>query len=120
MKYVLLVFTLATVVSIAGCSKDEKPADPVTTTVVEPPAPTTTVAPPAVEDYCKAEAMEFSCMSAVYFYGKSCPNDGPVYVKDLAQMQELVRKSGQSVTITMKDGKFLEFGVGMSMPCKQL
>lgn len=102
---------------IVACqTKTEPPVvqPPVVNPPAEPPQP------PQVEEYYKAEGKQFMCMSAVYFYGKECPQGGPVYVKDLAEMHDLVTKTSQAVAIKMKDGSLKEIGVGFAMPCEEL
>ena len=110
-----LLLTVALLVLVGCQPKTEQPpvAQP---PVVQPPV----VEPPAEQEYCKAEGKQFSCMSALYFYGKECPAQGPVYVKDLEEMLMLVEKSGQAVDIKMKDGSIQHIGVGFAMPCEEL
>ena len=105
-----LFLTICLLFTVMACQP--KKEDP-----VQPPV---VVQPPQVEEYCKAEGKQFSCMSAMYFYGKECPDQSPVYVKDLEEMNSLVEKTGQSVSIKMKDGSLLKIGVGFAMPCEEL
>jgi hypothetical protein len=109
MKYLFVLFAIMAMVACE--KKDENP--PVNPPIVQPE-------PPKVDEFCKADGKQFACMSAMYFYGKECPDGGPVYVKDLVEMNELVAKTGQAVSIKMKDGSLLEIGVGFAMPCEEL
>jgi hypothetical protein len=111
------ILALVLLLTFVACEKKEdKPAPPVVPPIVEPQPPQ----PEPEQEYCKAEGKEFSCMSALYFYGKECPAQGPVYVKDMEEMKALVQKSGQAVLVKMKDGSEQFIGVGMPMPCEQL
>ena len=114
MKYLLIIFAIMMMVA---CEKKDDKNPPTVPPIVQPPVEPQ---PPQVEEYCKAYGKQFSCMSALYLYGKECPDSGPVYVKDLAEMNELVLKTGQAVSIKMKDGRLLEIGVGFAMPCEEL